>query len=121
MSMLAVKGKPRASQGMFSMRSWAAGGACASLLVVGVVELLHKSTGDGTALPKLRSGHPLFKTLCAHPSAPAQLLACLAALLLQPEEAAKLRRHWLQWQPFISLALLDHGEGETISCLCVSS
>ena len=91
-----------------------------SLLVRGVVSLLHKSAGDGTALPKLRSGHPLFKTLCAHPSAPAQLLACLAGLLLEPEEAPELRRQWLQWQPFTSLALLDHGEGESTYRLVIS-
>ncbi|CAL5220764.1 g2828 [Coccomyxa viridis] len=87
------------------------GEAGASLLVNGVVELLYKSAGQGTVLPKLPSGHPLFKTLCAHASASAQLLACFEALIAQPEETPETRRQWLQWQPFISLVLLDHGEG----------
>ena len=88
-----------------------AGDTGASVLVSGIVELLYKSAGDGTALPKLPSGHPLFKTLSAHASAPTQLLACFEALLVQPEESAELRRRWLLWQPFVSLATLDHGEG----------
>ncbi len=99
----------------------AAGEAGASLLVNGVVELLYKSAGQGTVLPKLPSGHPLFKTLCAHASASAQLLACFEALIAQPEETPETRRQWLQWQPFISLVLLDHGEGEpngsSLSCI----
>ena len=90
----------------------AAGEAGASLLVNGVVELLYKSAGQGTVLPKLPSGHPLFRSLCAHPSAPPQLLACFEALIAQPEDTPETRRQWLHWQPFISLVLLEHGEGE---------
>ena len=99
----------------------AVGEGGAALLVTGVVELLYKSAGQGIALPKLPSGHPFFKSLCAHPSARPQLLACLEALIAQPDETPETRRQWLQWQPFISLVLLDHGEGEakssSLSCM----
>lgn len=83
--------------------------------MAGVVELLYKNAGHGMALPKLRNGHPLLKALCAHPSAPPQLVACLESLLTQPVETPELRRQWLQWQPFISLAIVDHGDGENRS------
>lgn len=75
------------------------------------MDLLHKSADEGTALPKLPSGHPLFKALSAHSCALPQLVACFERLLTQPETPA-LSKQWLHWQPFISLALLDHGEGK---------
>jgi len=87
------------------------GQTAACLLVGGIVDLLHKSADEGTALPKLPSGHPLFKALSAHSCAMPQLVACFERVLTQPETPA-LSEQWLHWEPFISLALLDHGEGK---------
>ena len=86
----------------------------ASPLVSGVVDLLHKGADDNIALPRSPKGHPLFKALCARSAASNQLLVCFEALLTGPREsgAGSLSRQWLQWQPFISLVILDHGEGQ---------
>ena len=78
------------------------------------MDLLHKSSDDSSALGRGPAGHPLYKSLLAHPSAAQQLLVCLRAAFAGPDapQAASACARWLQWEPFISLALLDHGEGE---------
>ena len=78
------------------------------------MDLLHKSGDDSSALSRAPAGHPLYKNLLAHPSAAQQLLVCFGASFPGPDapQAASASARWLQWEPFISLALLDHGEGE---------
>ena len=78
------------------------------------MDVLHKSGDDSSALSRAPAAHPLYKALLAHPSAAQQVLACFGASFAGPDapEAASARVRWLQWEPFISLALLDHGEGE---------
>ena len=94
-----------------------AGNTTAPQLVGGIVELLHKSSDASSALSRGPAGHPLYKTLFAHPSAAQQLLACFGAAFAGPgaPQAASASAQWLQWEPFVSLALLDHGEGEAHS------
>ena len=91
-----------------------AGSATAPQLVEGIVNLLHKSSDDSSALSRAPAGHPLYKTLLAHPCAAQQLLVCLGAAFAGPDapQAASASAQWLLWEPFLSRALLDHGEGE---------
>ena len=91
-----------------------AGSATAPQLVEGIVNLFHKSSDDSLALSRAPAGHPLYKTLLAHPSAAQQLLVCLGAAFAGPDapQAASASAQWLLWEPFLSLALLDHGEGK---------
>ena len=91
-----------------------AGEATTGLLVDGIVDLLHKGSDASLALPGRPSGHPLFKALCTHPAAPQQLLTRLEGLFTEhqgPQAGTALSRQRQCWQPFISTALLDHGEG----------
>ena len=88
-----------------------AGNTTAPQLVGGIIDLLHESSDDSAALSRTPAGHPLYKTLLAHPCAAQQLLVCFGAAFAGPD-APQAASAWLQWEPFISLALLDHGEGE---------
>ncbi len=96
-----------------------ADGAAAGILVDGIVDLVHKGADASLALPSRPSGHPLIKALCTHPAASHQLLTRLEGLFVEhqgPQAGTALSRLWQCWQPFISMALLNHGEGKKSHC-----